>query len=524
MHGQRTPPLHPLLKKKKVGLLLPLFSLRSERDWGVGDISSMSAWLDILASARLSVLEILPVNEMPPGVNCPYTALSAFAVDPVYLDPEAVEELAQAPRALALLRSRGFRLRLNALRKAKNMDYDAIRGLKRELLSEIYAAFSEKHILPRTAQGRAFTSFCARNAYWLDDYALFRALKEKYGWISWTHWDAGLKNRNPDALAKARTENAGKAEFFKYLQWLLQRQWNAMHRKAKKLGISLFGDLPFMVNQESADIWARQNEFDISVSIGAPPDTWTPCGQKWGLPACRWPQAEKTGFEWWRLKLKKAEELYDIYRIDHMVGFFRTWIVPENPELKAHFDLEGGRKQENRGRRFLQALRSASKMLPVGEDLGLIPPYVGKVLADAGVPGYKVLRWEKTGENYTDTAAYYRVSLATTCTHDMEPLAVWWECVDARERALFWKMVSSGGPVPPFEKAVDPIIKKLINSGSRLVILPFQDVWGLKDRINTPNTVGPHNWSFRPDTPVEKFRAKHGATLLKLARWIREAR
>lgn len=512
--------LHPLLKKKRVGLLLPLFSMRSRRDWGVGDITAMRGWLDILKAAGLTILEVLPVNEMAPGVNCPYTALSGFALDPVYLDPEAVEELAEAPEALAFLASRSFKTRLARARASRTVLYDEVRALKHEALWKIYTAFHARHVLPGTPKGRAFAAFCEKNAYWLDDYALFRRLKDKYGWISWLHWPRELSEHRPDALKKARGENSLEIDFFKYLQWLLQRQWSAARKRAGELGIGLFGDLPFMVNQESADIWARQAEFDVRFSIGAPPDTWTPEGQKWGLPAYRWNAAEKTGFEWWKLKVKKAEELYDIYRIDHMVGFFRTWIVPEDKQLKPYFDIEGEKNQEDRGRRFLKALTASSTMLAIGEDLGLIPPFVGKVLAEAGVPGYKVLRWEKEGENYIDTADYSPVSLATTSTHDTEQLAGWWKSAGPAERRLFWKMVSGGGKPPAFPKALDPILKKLICSGSRIVILPFQDIFGLKDRINTPNTLGPQNWSYRPDVPLEGFRAKHGATLKKLSRWI----
>lgn len=498
--------------------------MRSVRDWGAGDITSMRGWLDVLNAAGLTILELLPLNEMPPGVNCPYTALSAFAVDPVYLDPETVEELAEAPEALAFLASKDFKSRLARLRASKTVLYDDIRTLKHEVLWKIYCAFHANHVLRGTAEGRAFAAFREKNACWLDDYALFRRLKDNYRWISWTHWPPELAGREPDALEKARKENALEMDFFKYLQWLVRRQWAPVRRRAEELGIGLFGDLPFMVNQESADIWARQAEFDISESIGAPPDTWTPEGQKWGLPACRWEEAEKTGFEWWRLKLKKAEELYDIYRIDHMVGFFRTWIVPEDKKLKPHFDIEGEENQEDRGRRFLKVLTASSPMLAIGEDLGLIPPFVRKVLAETGVPGYKVLRWEKEGKEYIDTASYPPVSLATTSTHDTEQLAGWWDSAGPAERRLFWKMVSGGDRPPAFSKALDPILEKLINSGSRVVILPFQDIFGLKDRINTPNTIGPHNWSFRPDAPLEEFRARHAAVLEKLRGWIAEAR
>lgn len=501
--------------------------MRSSRDWGIGDATSMTGWLEVLNSAGLTVLELLPLNEMAPGISCPYTPLSGFALDPVYLAPEAVEELSGAPEAAAFLASEEFKSRLALVRASKTIPYDEIRALKHETLWRIYTAFRSNHVLRGTEEGRAFEVFCKRNAYWLDDYALFRRLKDNSRWCPWTQWAPELAGRSPDALGRIVNDNAVQIEFFKYLQWLGKRQWAPVRRRAAELGISLFGDLPFMVNRESADVWARQGEFDIGVSIGAPPDPLTPEGQNWGMPACRWDEAERSGFEWWRLKLKKAGELYDIYRVDHMVGFFRTWIVPEDRNVKPHFDIEGAGKQEARGRRFLKALSGASPMLPIGEDLGLIPEYVRKALTAAGVPGYKVLRWEKDwkkgGKNYIDTAAYPPVSLATTSTHDTETLAAWWDSAGPVEKKQFWKMVSGGNTPPAFPEALDPILHKLIRSGSRVVIIPFPDLFGLRDRINTHNTVGPHNWSFRPDTPLEDFRGKYAAVLEKLAGWIREA-
>ncbi len=516
---------HPLLKTRRTGLLLPLFSMRSVRDWGIGDFTSLRGWLDIVDSAGLSVLQVLPLNEMPPGVNCPYTALSAFALDPVYLDPAALPELAEAPEAAAFMASAGFKARLAHLRAAKYALYDDVRALKHETLWKIYQAFRRNHAGKDTSEGREFAAFCAENAYWLDDYALFRRFKDLHRWISWTHWPRELACREPAALEAAARDSAAELGFFKYMQWAAQRQWGRARRRAAELRVSLFGDLPFMVNQESADIWARQGEFDITLSIGAPPDTWTPEGQKWGLPAYDWNAAEANGFEWWRQKLRRAESLYDIYRIDHMVGFFRTWIVPEDKRLKPHFDLEGEAAQEDRGRRFLKAMTSASSMLAVGEDLGLIPPYVGKVLAETGVPGYKVLRWEKEGNAYGDPARFAPVSLATTSTHDTEQLADWWHSAGPVERKLFWRMVSGRDEKPPaFSEALDPILRKLLTAGSRLVILPYQDLFGLKDRINTPNTMGPHNWSFRPDVPLERFAERHGGRLALLKSWIEETR
>lgn len=519
---------HKLLQEKRVGLFIPLFSMRSEKDWGIGDYASVLPWLELAGSAGFRILQILPINEIQPGENCPYTALSGFALDPVYLAPEAVPELAESPSALELLVSEDFRARLNAARSAGTILYGEIRALKHELLWRVYCDFARNHAGAKTGPGAEFSEFCAANSYWLDDFAMFRLVKDNSGWISWTQWGP-LARREPAAMAKVAADDAFRLGFFKYLQWAAQRQWRSVREAAARLDIALFGDLPFMVNRESADVWARQGEFDITSSIGAPPDPLTPEGQAWGLPACRWDEAEKNGFEWWRLRVRRAQELYDIYRLDHMVGFFRTWLVPDGTSPRhGRFDLEGEKAQEARGRRFIRAMTGSSPMLPVGEDLGLIPPYVRKVLADTGVPGYKVTRWEKDwpkgGKHFTDTASYPPVSLATTSTHDTETLASWWEGLKPAERAAYWRMAAGAGKPPPFGEALPKLLENLIGAGSRIVIIPFPDLFGLEDRINTHNTVGPHNWSFRPDTPAELFPARHGAALARLAEAIKKAR
>ncbi|MBI4656139.1 MAG: 4-alpha-glucanotransferase, partial [Elusimicrobia bacterium] len=311
---------------------------------------------------------------------------------------------------------------------------------------------------------------------------------------------------------------------FKYLQWIVHKQWQKAKESAQINGIKLFGDLPFMVNQESADVWSRQIEFDLTREIGAPPDAFSKTGQKWGLPAPDWAEMEKNNFEWWSMRIKKAACFYDIFRIDHMVGFFRTWIIPNDPRLAPDFDIKTAEYQKVRGKKFLQTAVSASPALPVAEDLGVIPPYVRETLRELNVPGYKVLRWEKESGEYIDTEKYLPVSLATTSTHDNEPLAQWWKIISAGEKRLFWKMISGRQETPPpFSKARSRIIKKLLESSSCLAVLPIQDIFGLKDRINIPNTVGSHNWSYRFAAPVENFLTKHAETIENFRKTVEEA-
>ncbi|MBI4801393.1 MAG: 4-alpha-glucanotransferase [Elusimicrobia bacterium] len=518
--------MHPLLEKEHTGVLLPLFSLRSKKDWGIGDISSMALWVDALADIKLDLLQLLPVNEMPPGVTCPYTALSAFALDPVYIAVEDIPELAEYADITAEIKSKKIQTRLRHLRASPIVQYDDIKRLKYEFLWKLYCRFHEHHILQNSSQAKEFFAFTDRNAYWLDDYALFRQLKETHSWASWTRWEASLMRHDAAALKDFESANENQVLFFKYLQWIIDRQWRRTKEKAVSRGVHLLGDLPFMVNQESADVWARQNDFDITREIGAPPDAFSDTGQKWGLPAYNWPEVEKNNFEWWRLKVKKSSEFYDLFRIDHMVGFFRTWLIPRDVSLKPDFDIKDENAQRERGKKFLQAICGASPMLPVAEDLGVIPPFVPGVLAELNVPGYKVMRWEKQkGGYYARPESYDRVSLATSSTHDNEPLADWWRTVDPVEKKLLWLMVSGKSGMPPaFSKARETILRSLLKAASCLIIIPAQDIFGFRDRINSPGTMGIHNWTYKFPAPVENLFKKYGELLKAFSAMVIEER
>lgn len=518
--------MHPLLEKKHTGTLFPLFAMRSRKDWGIGDTRSMSLWFDAMKALNLDLLQVLPINEMPPGVSCPYTALSAFALDPIYIAVDDIPELKDFPEVLEEIGSRRFQAGLRQLRISKAVLYNEARHLKFTTLWKVYTAFHQRHILKDTALAGEFRAFCRVNAGWLEDYAAFRRLKDTHNWTSWTHWEHPLKSRDPQAMKELHGREELQILFFKYLQWTIHRQWTAAKARAAGLGIKLLGDLPFMVNQESSDVWARQGEFDLESEIGAPPDAFSETGQRWGLPAYNWQAVEAGNFDWWRSKVKKAAEFYDLFRIDHMVGFFRTWVIPRDAARKPDFDIKDPQGQRERGRRFLQAVAGASHMLPVAEDLGLIPPYVGEVLRELEVPGYKVMRWEKDKNGaYTDPATYHPVSLATSSTHDNEPLADWWDTVEHAEKKLFWKLVSGEeGKPPSFPKARGKALGALLGANSRIVILPIQDIFGSRERVNTPGTLGDHNWTYRFPTAAEDFLKKHADEAESFAALVREKR
>jgi len=518
--------MHPFLEKEQTGILFPLFSMRSRQDWGIGDTRSMILWFDVMKTLNLDLLQVLPINEMPPGVSCPYTALSAFALDPIYIAVEELPELKECADLVLEINSRRSRAGIRRLRVSKIVLYDEVRHLKFSTLWKIYARFHERHILKDSPQAGEFRAFCQANAAWLEDYALFRRLKDTRTWASWTHWEAPLRDRDAQALKDLHAREENQVMFFKYMQWAIHRQWAVARLRAAELGIKLLGDLPFMVNQESSDVWARQAEFDLHREVGAPPDAFSDTGQRWGLPAYNWVPIEQNNFDWWRAKVKKASEFYDLFRVDHMVGFFRTWVIPHDVALKPDFDIKDEAGQRSRGKRFLEAVAGASPMLPVAEDLGLIPPYVGEVLSELNIPGYKIMRCEKGKDgNYTSPLNYPLISLATSSTHDSEPLADWWDTVDIVEKKLFWKMVSGETGKPPvYSKARAKILGSLLDAASRIIILPIQDIIGSKDRVNVPGTLGDHNWTYRFPETAESFIKKHAETAGNFAALVKEKR
>jgi len=500
--------MHELLNKKHTGILLPLFSVSSRSDFGCGDTATLMEWIDFVKEMNFDIIQLLPINEMPPETNCPYTSLTAFAMDPIYISIKDIENL--DPEITKKIKSKDFNQEIKNIKKKEYIPYGEIKRIKFELLWRQYNYFHKNFI--NSNEYKNFEDYKHRNKWWLRDYAIFRRLKDNYNWRSWLDWEEAIKNRNLNKLDAIEKDELFYIDFFKYIQWEMDKQFNKIREKLKEKNIKLLGDIPFMVNQESSDVWSRQEDFRLDLEAGAPPDAFTKEGQKWGIPAPNWRTQISNNFEWWRLKIKKFEDVYDMVRIDHMVGFFRTWVIPKDKNLKADFDILDPIQQEERGRIFLKTIINSTKMLVVAEDLGVIPDYVRKVLKELNVSGYKVMRWEKEKDEYIDPKNYYPISLATTSTHDTEPMKTWWRIIDKKEKRLFLKMLylkDIKKPPKNYEEIKEIVNYKILNSASRLVILSIQDIIAGEDRINLPGTSERHNWSWRIKSNWQKFYEKH---------------
>jgi len=497
---------------RRAGISAPLFSLPSSNSWGIGEIGDLAPVTRWLERAGQRILQMLPINEMPPGEASPYSALSAMAIDPQFITLADVEDFVAIGGERAL--ESEWREGLTAVRAAPAVDYASVRALKSMALHRAFAHFHDhewKRDTPRAARFRAFVD---EQAWWLDDYALFRALHAHPNERAWTDWPQPIRDRLPEALTAARVELDEQVRYRKYVQWIAGEQWAAARARAS---VALFGDLPFAVSGDSADVWARQDEFNPALSVGVPPDAFSATGQDWGLPAYRWDVLAERDFDWLRQRARRNADLFDGYRVDHLVGFYRMYVRALGKKDGVFMPAVQA-EQTALGERILRIFGDAGAEI-IAEDLGIIPDFVRESLGRLGIPGYRVFRWERhwhqPGQPYRDPVEYPLASVATSGTHDTEPLVIWWEGADIAERRAALEIPSIRHRMsaedrarainePSLTSAVrSTLLEALCASRSNLLILPIQDVFGWRARINQPATVGDQNWTWKLPWPSD---------------------
>jgi 4-alpha-glucanotransferase len=522
---------------RRAGILVPLFSFPSSRSWGIGeipDVVDLARWME-MGGQRL--LQLLPINEMPPAETSPYSALSAMAIDPQFIAIGQLDDFAALGGEESL--SAGERETLQELRSATSIQYAKVRTLKHAVLRRCFAHFRDTHWAGGSRRGSALRAFIADQGWWLDDYALFRALHGRYAEASWIDWpDEALRRRDEQALARAREELAEEILFRQYLQWVAGDQWGSAHDAAGS--VQLFGDLPFMVSGDSADVWARQDEFRMDASVGVPPDAFSETGQDWGLPVYRWDLIRERGCQWLRDRARRNADLFDGYRVDHLVGFYRTYFRP-NDGSEPRFTPEDEEAQRTLGEQVLAVFREPGAEI-IAEDLGVVPEFVRESLARLGVPGYKVFRWERQWEEeaqpFKDPRDYSPAAVATSGTHDTEPMAIWWENAPREEREAVLAIPSVAERLHEDDRRAaadaaalthpvrEALVEALFASGADILILPVQDVFGWRDRINQPATVGDSNWTWRMPWPADRLTTEPAAIAMaaQLNEWARRHR
>jgi 4-alpha-glucanotransferase len=484
------------------GILIPLFSIRTRNSLGRGEILDLAPMIDFALSMGHRAVQLLPLDETGPDDLSPYSAMSVMAIDPMYI---SVSGLAGVGRVV-LSRAR------EAVGKAR---FVPRRIIRREKFALLERAFWASRARGGRDEGAQLDAFFEANSYWLGDYAMYRALKERFNWSSWETWPAQIAERDPAALASARRELAEPIAMYRYWQFIAHRQWSQMRAYASAHGALIGGDLAFSPRRDSAEVWANQGEFDLSRTVGAPPDDFNPGGQRWGLPLPNWNQMRANGFKLLRARARRAGSLYDLIRIDHVVGLYRTFNFGAEPDATGTFTPADEADQRRQGEAAIGAIKQeAGAAELIAEDLGTVLPWVRQSLTRMGVPGYKVMQWERNwgqaDESFLSPADYPELSLATTGTHDTEPLGVWWRAQPVAEREKFLRALGLESRVNPRpmlgETARDAIIAALYAAPSRLVIIPIQDLFGWSARINRPGTISDSNWTYRMPLTLERMR------------------
>ena len=476
------------------GLLLNVTSLPSP--YGIGDLgSSALSWIDRLHVAGQAWWQALPLGPTGYG-NSPYQSLSSFAGNELLISPEGLiaDGLLQASDAQSHF-------------SADVVDYDSVIPFKQRLLETAWANFKAGQRRARDlapALAAEYDEFCAVQAHWLEDYALFRALKEKYQGAYYLEWPAELVQRNPSALAEARRELASQIDQVRFAQFLLFRQADQLKERARARGVSLIGDLPFFVSPDSSDVWANPELFLLDEQhrprfvAGVPPDYFSAQGQLWGNPVYNWDALRATGYRWCIDRLRALLAHVDVIRLDHFRGFAAAWHVPAGAPT-----AQSGQWVAGPGASFFQAVQIELGHLPfIAEDLGVITADVQALRDQFHLPGMRVLQFAFDGhaDNPYLPHNFVHNTVAYTGTHDNATTRQWYEELPDYQRQNFWSYLKRA---PGTSADAAPELMRLAwTSPAALAIAPLQDLLNLgsEARMNVPGRAdGNWRWRVRED-------------------------
>ncbi len=465
---------------RSCGILMHITSLPSP--YGIGTFGAQAqSFVDWLKSAGQKYWQVLPVGPTGYG-DSPYQSFSTFAGNPLLIDLDDLISSGLITRVKCLAADFGA--------DPTFVDYEKVEKTKMALLREAYQSFEKD---------AGYRDFVETEKEWLEDYALFMALKTENKLVSWTKWEDDIRLRKPEAMEAAKERLKGEAGFWKFVQYIFYSQWDKLKSYANKNGIQLIGDIPIYVSPDSADVWANPELFMMDERLnptavaGVPPDYFSETGQLWGNPLYDWDKMKETGYEWWITRIKKAAELYDIVRIDHFRAFDTFWAVPYGEETAIN-----GKWEQGPGMDLWDTVKEKlGDVNIIAEDLGDIFDSVKELLKATGFPGMRVLQFGFNPENNDNDHLphhYHENCVAYTGTHDNSTVFGWYKSADSKSRAMCRRYVKPY----PFEKLNRAFIRKLYESSAGLAIVPMQDVIGLDDkaRMNIPSTLG-GNWKWR---------------------------
>jgi 4-alpha-glucanotransferase len=451
--------------------------------YGIGDLGPEAyAWVDWLAGCGCKLWQVLPLGPTGYG-DSPYQCFSAFAGNPYLVSPQLLhtqgllenEDLAEMP-----------------VWNDEQVDFGRLYLWKPALLEKAFQRFSA-----RSGKLQAeFETFCAENAAWLNDYALFMAIKEANGGGSWDGWPKALRLREPDALKEARTALASAVSRFSFTQFLFFRQWKDLRTYAHEKGLQIIGDIPIFVAYDSSDVWGHPDLFHLdengkpTVVAGVPPDYFSPTGQLWGNPLYKWEVHRASGYAWWLERMQASLRLVDILRIDHFRGFAGYWEIPAGKPT-----AEIGRWVKGPGEDFFNAVQAKLGNLPIlAEDLGVITPDVVILRDRFDLPGMKILQFAFSGpDNPFLPHAYSKNCAVYTGTHDNDTTRGWYASAPEEEKDFARRYLQVDGSWIAWD-----LIRAAWSSVASFALAPMQDLLELGNpaRMNFPSHLG-GNWEWR---------------------------
>ena len=467
---------------RKAGILMPILSLPSP--YGIGTMGADAReFVDFLAAAGQSCWQVLPLGPTSYG-DSPYQSFSSFAGNPYFIDLDTLE-------SEGLLEKSEYQ-DLEWVGHPEYVDYERIYNLRYPVLRKACERL--------LAQNRPdFTRFCEEEASWLEDYALFMALKDKYHGNAWFTWPEGVRLRKKVSLIRARKELDKAVSFWKGVQYLFFRQWGALKAYAKSKGIAIIGDLPIYAAGDSAGVWANQDRFQLDEKglptevAGCPPDAFTEDGQLWGNPLFDWEKMREDGYAWWLKRIAFQFRLYDTLRIDHFRGFESYYAIPYGDAT-----ARNGRWRPGPGIEFFRKVNETlGEKDIIAEDLGFLTPEVHQLLHDTGYPGMKILEFAfDSGEGGNDYTPHNhpRHCVVYVGTHDNEPIHGWIPTLSKEN----WAFVRDYLRLTEEEGYHWGMIRGAWASPADLAVMQFQDILGLgsEARMNIPSTLG-CNWKWR---------------------------
>ncbi len=483
---------------RAAGVLLPVSSLPSK--YGIGTFGQAAReWVDFLARAKQRYWQVLPLGPTSFG-DSPYQSYSAFAGSPLYID---LEYLCRQG-----LLKKGRCKRVNWGEDRSHVDYDAVHAGRDKLLRRAFSHFEDAKALQR---------FRKKNRAWVEDYALFMALKERNGGRPWTQWEEGLRLRDPDVLARWREECKEDVDFHVFTQYLFFQQWGDLKKYANSRGVKIIGDAPIYVAMDSADVWSQPELFQLDEDnvptevSGCPPDAFSEDGQLWGNPLYRWDVMKEDGYAWWLARIQANLSMYDVLRIDHFRGLESYYAIPYGEDT-----ARNGRWRKGPGMDFIKAIKGAVEDAPIiAEDLGLLTPAVHRLLKGSGYPGMKVLQFAFSAEGGESDYMPHNIiphCVVYTGTHDNDTTRGWFETLSPADLKLALDYLG----LPDAQGGAWPFIRAALSSVADLAVVPFQDYLdlGSEARMNIPSTVGGINWRWRcPKDAATKKLAKKMARL-----------